>query len=249
MQGYRKAEHPVQVTVHDKNGRLKAVRRTHNLRTNVGGTWQANLMMGSTVMGYQGTATATSATSLTDTSAAWTTNEWAGFCVGAAGTTYGSIVSNTATVLTIDKWYAPATPGGAAAATPAATASFEIRGLAPAWWLGVTTTAVSPSSTDTTLSGELTANGFARAFAGGPLASGTGVALTSPTATASTTQTFSYTEGVQFTATGSETGIQAAALFTADSTTAGGIMVFENTFSSVNVISGDVLTVTWTITG
>jgi hypothetical protein len=54
----------------------------------------------------------------------------------------------------------------------------------------------------------------------------------------------SYTVSATFTATGSHTGVQRAGLFTASSA---GTMMAENSFSSVNLASGDQLTITWTI--
>ena len=53
-----------------------------------------------------------------------------------------------------------------------------------------------------------------------------------------------YTISATFTASGTHTGVQRAGLFTASSA---GTMVAENTFSSVNLASGDQLTITWTI--
>lgn len=71
-----------------------------------------------------GTATSTSSTSLTNTGAAFSTS-----LVGqivATPTAYGVIESATATVLTIDRWYTYATPGGAAASTPSGTTTYVI---------------------------------------------------------------------------------------------------------------------------
>ena len=64
--------------------------------------------------------------------------------------------------------------------------------------------------------------------------------------------TYSHTDGNNyftvsktFTASATHTGVQLAGLFTAAS---GGTLLAANTFSAVNLISGDQLTVTWTIT-
>jgi hypothetical protein len=54
-----------------------------------------------------------------------------------------------------------------------------------------------------------------------------------------------YTLINTFTASGSFTGVQKSALFNEASS---GAMIFENTFSSTNMASGDTLQVTWTIT-
>jgi hypothetical protein len=87
----------------------------------------------------------------------------------------------------------------------------------------------APAATDTTLTGELAGNGLDRAQG-----------------------TYSHTAGTNtftvqkvFTASGTVSAIQKTGLFSASS---GGTMMAENTFSSVNLISGDQLTVTWTIT-
>lgn len=54
----------------------------------------------------------------------------------------------------------------------------------------------------------------------------------------------SYTVSNIFTASASHTAVQRAGLFT---TSSGGTMLAENSFSSVNLASGDTLTITWTI--
>ena len=81
------------------------------MKVNSGHDKEFLTLAGGTQAGTSGTATSTTATSLTNTGASWSTNQWAGKFV-VAGTAYGVIVSNTATVLTIDRWYAPATPTG-----------------------------------------------------------------------------------------------------------------------------------------
>lgn len=73
-----------------------------------------------TNVGFSGTATASSTTTLTDSSATWTTNQWAGSFIN-AGSSTAVIVSNTATVLTVASW-----TGG----TPSSTASFSITNVA-----------------------------------------------------------------------------------------------------------------------
>lgn len=64
-----------------------------------------------------GTATATSATTLTDGGAAWSTDQWYQQVI-VAGTSWGIVVSNTATVITVDSWR-----GG----TPSSTAAYAVR--------------------------------------------------------------------------------------------------------------------------
>ena len=96
-------------------------------------------------------------------------------------------------------------------------------------YIALSADATAPAVTDTTVASELTTNGLGRA-------AGT-YAHTNGTAT--------YTEVNTFTATGTQASIQKSGLLTK---LAVGTLVFENTFSSTNVISGDTLQVTWTVT-
>ena len=110
--------------------------------------------------GEANTATATSATSLTRSGASWTTNQWANYVVVAASGVYGNILSNTGTVLTIDRWYNAATPGGAAGTTPTGTTTYTIMPYAGgAMFMGLTANATAVASGDTTLPGEITTAG------------------------------------------------------------------------------------------
>lgn len=104
-------------------------------------------------------ATATSATSLTATGTPWGVNAFQGFMV-VAGAVYGLILSNTTSVLTIDRWYNPATPGGAAGSTPGATVVFTIVPAAPpSQFMGLTANATAVGAGDTTLPAEITTVG------------------------------------------------------------------------------------------
>lgn len=96
-------------------------------------------------------------------------------------------------------------------------------------YIGLTVDTGAPAAGDTTLLGEISTGGLARA-------QGT---------YAHTNGTNTYTVSKQFTASASHTAVQKAGLFTLAS---GGTMMAENTFSSVNLISGDQITITWTIT-
>ncbi len=96
-------------------------------------------------------------------------------------------------------------------------------------YVALSSDSTAPAATDTSLAGEITGNGLDRA-------QGT---------YSHTVGTDNYTVQRAFTATGAVSNIQKTGLFTASS---GGTMVAENTFSSVDLISGDQLTVTWTIT-
>jgi hypothetical protein len=113
--------------------------------------------LGGGVVGVAGTATSTTSTTLTNTGAAF------GSLVGhvvVAGSVYGVILSNTGTVLTVDRWYNPATPGGAAGSTPSGTSPYMVLpGGAPAWYMALSTDGTAPSATDTTLASEITTAG------------------------------------------------------------------------------------------
>jgi hypothetical protein len=94
-------------------------------------------------------------------------------------------------------------------------------------YIALTNTAITPNATDTSLSGEITTNGLARAL---------GTATHTSNAT-------SYTLAYTFTATGTQAALDAAILNASSS----GTMCFENTFTQASLVSGDTLTVTWTI--
>jgi hypothetical protein len=122
----------------------------------------ASLMLGGGLLGETGTATATTATSLTSNSAvSHATNDLAGQIVvawsnGVVGLITGN-TSGTNTVLTVDRWYVMATPGGSAGSTPSGTTGYTImQGSLPAYFAGLTN-----SSTPVTgvLSGEYTTAG------------------------------------------------------------------------------------------
>lgn len=189
-----------------------------------------------------GAATATSATSLTNSGAAFPTagQGLAGQIVavgpnssGTGSTVYGVIVSNTATVLTVDQWYNPASATGAAGTTPNATGNYQILpGQNPAAWLALTSNATAPAATDTTLTSELTTSGFARA-----------VGTYAHTAAATT-----YTLTKVFTASGTAT-INKEAVFGAANPTAGGVMPFTSAEPNPpTLVSGDTLTQVVTVT-
>jgi len=239
--------------IKDRNGNEKySSVYNHNLTTDAASgytnrrDWQSKAMGGGLGMFFGatavGSATATSATSLTNSGASFpTANQGlAGYIVAAGprGTSssaevmvFGVIVSNTATVLTIDQWYNPAT--GAAGTTPNATGTYcIIPGQFPAPYMAVSSTVFTPANTDTTLSGELTTNGFTRALG-----------TWAHTAAAST-----YTLTHTWTASGTQT-INNEAQFGAVNTTAGGVMPFESAEPSPpTLVSGDTLQNTVTIT-
>ncbi|MEM3386904.1 MAG: hypothetical protein QXN08_04445 [Nitrososphaerales archaeon] len=96
-------------------------------------------------------------------------------------------------------------------------------------WIALSTNNGTPDATWTSIPDEITSGGLERAQG-----------------------TYSHTNGTNtfqvqktFTATATHTGVRMAGLFFGPN---GGTLLAANTFSSVNLISGDQLTVTWTIT-
>lgn len=223
--------------VRDAYGNLKHESRPQlNMRPNVGNNWQSRVMMGDSLTGagMANTATATSATSLTGASsqAGMVDHLIVAAASGTGATTYGVITAvNTGTnVFTVDKWYDPTNPGGAAATTPSATSKYIIcPGSAPVTYLAVSTTVQSGAAGDTTLAGELTTNGFARAF------------WTTYTHSANSS---SVAISVTYTASGTET-INSEGVFTAASS---GTLAFENSEPNPpTLVSGDTLAQTVTL--
>lgn len=109
--------------------------------------------------GTTGTSTGTAATTMTDSGASWGTTQYVGRMV-VCGNRYANIISHTATVLTIDRWYDIASPGGAAGSTPGATTVYIIMNTAPpAQFMGLTADATAVGTGDTTLPSEITTVG------------------------------------------------------------------------------------------
>lgn len=193
--------------------------------------------MGGDLAGSTGTATATSATSLTNSGASFGT--YTGHIV-VAGSVYGVITSNTGTVLTIDQWYNPGSPGGSAGSTPSGTSTYVILpGNAPYWYMALTTNATAPSVSDTSLTSEYstTAGGLIRKIA----------------TYAHTGGASSYSLAATYTVNGSDTGlpytINKIGIFNT-LTNATGRMMFETALSPSATVSasGDQCTITDTVT-
>lgn len=206
--------------------------------------WQAKAMgMGPSAAfaTAQGFATGATATTLTAASGFPTAGQGlAGQIVvvgpnnaGAGSKVYGVIVSNTATVLTVDQWYDPTSTTGAVGTTPSTTGAYVVvPGQNPASWMAVTANAVAPAASDTTLTAEITSADFARA-----------VGTYAHTAAAST-----YTLTHLFTSASTVT-INKEAIFGACNTTGGGVMPFESAEPTPPaMLSGDTLNQQCTIT-
>lgn len=207
-----------------------------------------NINDGGGQVGITGTATATSATSLTSGSVtSLTANQYAGYRLYAP-TAWANILSHTSgttPVFTIDRWYSYATPGGSAASTPSGTTTYVIAdgGAASSWFVGMTTTNISPSASDTALSGEYTTAGGGCIRKIAPYAQTSGVASRS------------YTLTPVYTANGSDTfpsTFYAIGVFVSMVVASTPLcMKFEtslNASATIN-LSGDQVTVTETVTG
>jgi hypothetical protein len=204
------------------------------MKTNSGNDIQARQMGGSAV-GATGTSTGTAATTMTDTGAAWGTTQYVGGWV-VCGNRYGIIISHTGTVLTIDRWYDPTAPGGAAGSTPAATTVYVILpGGAPAWYMALTANNGAPAAGDTTLTGEITTGG------GGLIRKICTYAHTGGAA--------SYSLTAVYTANGSDALPVTIAKIGVFNSLVSGQMLFETLLSATAVMSaiGDQLTVTDTV--
>lgn len=222
----------VSAFIFHEDGSVTDLGITHNLLTNSGRDLVA------AALGSPGpasnTATGTSATSLTDTGESWTVDQFKGWTVFAEESTnnpvFGNIGSNSATVLTLDQWWGP---NDTTETTPASTADYIILPTCRPRFMALTENASAASASNTALTGEITTGGASRALAT--------YAHTGGTAT--------FTLQKSFSITASFPAIHRMGLFTAGTLTAAGIMVFETVLNAdANVISGDTLQVTDTVT-
>jgi hypothetical protein len=132
-------------------------------KTNASLDKEWNVVIGSGVLGAKGTATAASATSLTDSGATWGTTQFIGSLVvgtpASGGLVYANVISHTGTVLTVDRWYDAVTPGGTAGTTPGTNQYVIIPGQSPSMFMGISANASAVGAGDTTLVGEITTAG------------------------------------------------------------------------------------------
>jgi hypothetical protein len=208
----------------------------YNLLTNAGRDHVAKALGAKLGFGVIGTiATASSATSLTATSTPFVASAYIGQVVYAENSTsapvWGNIGANSTSVLTVDAWYYGDDSAGA---TPGSTANYGILpGGAAARYMALTENASAASASNTSLTGELTTGGCSRALAT--------YAHTDGTATYTLTKAFSVTATFP--------AIHRMGLFTAGTSTAAGTMVFETVLNAdANVVNGDTLTITETVT-
>jgi hypothetical protein len=209
---------------------------SYNLITNGGKDYVADALGGHLGFGVSGTiATASSATSLTATATPFVASAYIGQIVYAENSTnapvWGNIGANSTSVLTVDAWFYGDDSAGA---TPGSTANYGIMpGGAMARYMALTENASAASASNTTLTGEITTGGCSRALA----------------TYAHTDSTSTYTLTKAFSVTATFPAIHRMGLFTASTLTAAGVMVFETVLNAdANVVNGDTLTVTETVT-
>ena len=205
--------------------------------------WAKGQGMFSNVVAQQ-TATAAGATSITATGTPLTASAYIGYIIVDNTTgVWAMIQSNTTSVLTVDRWYNPATPAGAAASNPGSTDKFTIVQAVPcAQFIAISTTNSASVSTDTTMAGEI-------------VTAGGGCLRTQATYTHSA-GTNVYTMGNTWTANGSDTGslpyvVARMGLFSSMVVAGTIAMWFETLFNATATltVSGDAITGTDTITG
>lgn len=215
-------------------GSIEDLGISYNLLTNVGRDL-VSAGLGHAVA-KEGAFTATTATSATPAGGGMTVDAYKGWRVAAAGAAittpipYGNIGSNSATVLTIDQWW---TAADGVATTPVATNGYIVIPTATSRFMALTENAAAASAASTVLTGEITTGGCGRALAT--------YAHTGGTATLTLSKTFSVTASFP--------AIHKIGEFTAANVTAAGVLVYETVLNAdANVISGDSLAVTHTIT-
>jgi hypothetical protein len=234
VESLRMGPNQVHAAIIHADGSVTDLGISYNLLTNGGRDLVAAALGAAGVNNSTNVATGSSATSLTDTGEAWTTDQFKGWTVIAEETTNtpvnGNIGSNSGTVLTIDAWR---NADDSAGTTPATTANYAIYPTCRPRFMGLTENAAAASATDTVLTGEITTGGASRALAT--------YAHTGGTAT--------FTLQKSYSITASFPAIHKMGLFTASNTTAAGIMTYETVLNAdANVVSGDTLQVTDTVT-
>jgi hypothetical protein len=144
----------------------REIRRQHNLQLDVGKNQiQRILSFGDVGAGLNGSFaayTATTATTLTGSSGLPTGASGAGntglqgkICyvtnATVANSVFGVIVTNTATVITVDQWYAiPVTGAAGTTPTSAAGTACILPGGTWAWWVGLSTSVAAAAAADVT---------------------------------------------------------------------------------------------------
>jgi hypothetical protein len=170
-------------------------------------------------------------------------------CVG------NSASGSSSVIWYFDNWLNPNNPGAAVTA-PAANLAYVILPASPSYYMSLSTDTAAPAVLDHLMAGELGNGNFS-----GQTATFTRFLCTiaNDTHAIATTATGAFVYVNTFTAAGSITAIQKCGMFTgstfpndaagdlANVGKGGGILCFENTFSSVNMATNDTLKVSWTV--
>jgi hypothetical protein len=239
---------PNEVFVHvtRRDGTVEDIGLSRNLLTNIGrDVWSGSWGFIGAGVTTASPATAISATTVTVTGTPLTASNLATPQLGLAGqrvfmpltglTTapvYGNIVSNTTSVITVDKWW---TVADATATTPASTSGLIVApgGMAGIRFMALSTNASAASASDTTLASEVTTNGGGRVLA------------TYAHSFGGTTLTLSNT----FSFSGTVTAVHKGGLFAALTSAGADPMIYETVFNlDFTVGNGDTAACTWTIT-
>lgn len=240
MRGYhagdtiRLGPNQVHAAIIHADGSVTDLGISQNLLTTVGRDLVA-AALGAAGFGVSATiATASSATSLTATATPFVASAYVGWTVVAEESTNApvsaNIGSNTTSVLTVDAWR---NADDSAGTTPGATANYAIYPTVRPRFMGITEDSGAGAAGDTVLTGEITTGGCARAL--------TTYAHTAAAATLTLSKTFSVT--------GTFPAIHRMGLFSASNTTAAGVLIFESVLNAnANVVSGDSLAITDTVT-
>ena len=198
--------------------------------------------LGNATNGYTSTVSTHSATELKKAAAGWTVNAFAGQDVY-TGASVGTIISNTAEVLTVARWEnIGSTRGGAVGAQPVDTAAFSIAsGQTPAAWVAVSANTEAVKASNTTLKGEI----------GSPKEESSEFGLVRKLAVFKYIGTNEYEVKVTFTAGTKDTvpvTLAKIGIFNAQN---GGVMMFESLLTATAEIkeSGDSVQITDIVTG
>lgn len=127
------------------------------MRVNSGTDIQARALGGDTIGGKtSGTfSSAPTTTTGTDATAGWTTNGIVGHYL-VSGAVWGIVISNTATVATVDYWHQGVSPGSVTpGTTPSNGATYTVQpGSAPARWLALSVATRTIVAADTYLTND-----------------------------------------------------------------------------------------------
>jgi hypothetical protein len=213
--------------------------------------------VGGDTVGFSGaTTSAPTATTATDTGAAFPASSGTpaigglvGHVVVMGNNVYGVVLSNSGTVLTVDHWHSPTNPE-TVATTPGSGGYIVLPGGFPAFWMGISVATRAFNAADQVLSNDGTAISELW-FSGGGL-------RRQMAAWAHTNGTATYTVAKTYTANGSDTlpqtiakvGLFQHGVTAAPTTTTSGMMLFNTNLASTATLSavGDNVAITDTVT-